>query len=57
MTRGERALVYVTDPAYAYGDRGSFSFPSVPPGAKVVYDARLLEWEPPEEVGRRAFVR
>jgi hypothetical protein len=50
MRRGERAWVYVTDPKYGYGERGSFSFPSVPPGAALAYDATLLEFEPSDDV-------
>jgi hypothetical protein len=50
MNRGERALVYVTDPAYGYGQRGSFSFPSVPPSCGLVYDIRLLQWDPVDAV-------
>lgn len=104
MRKGERAAVYITDPAFGYGSRvrrcargagaaqgsrpvgckpnrqaplelrlhsrpllsrramlpptlpggdlvlqGSFSFPSVPPSAQLVYDLQLLEWEQPEE--------
>lgn len=30
--------------------QGSFSFPSVPPSAALVYDVHLVEWEAPEEV-------
>ena len=50
MASGERAAVYVTDPAYGYGASGSFSFPAVPPGAELVYDVTLCAWEPPDEV-------
>jgi hypothetical protein len=62
MRRGERAAVYVTDPAYGYGKQGSFSFPSVPPSAALVYVVSLVAWEPPEEVrtagvGRRGLGR
>jgi hypothetical protein len=50
MKAGERAWVYVTDPAYGYGDKGSFSFPSVPPNSKLVYEIDMIASEPPEEV-------
>lgn len=50
MRPGERAWVYITDPSYGYGERGSFSFPSVPPACRLVYDVTMLAWEPPEEV-------
>ncbi|GBF95318.1 peptidyl-prolyl cis-trans isomerase [Raphidocelis subcapitata] len=53
MRRGERAAVYVTDPAYGYGKQGSFSFPSVPPDAALVYVVTLVAWEPPEEKSDR----
>lgn len=49
MKRGERAVVYITDPEYGYGKQGSFSFPSVPSNATLAYDVQLIEWEPPEE--------
>jgi tetratricopeptide (TPR) repeat protein len=49
MRRGERALVYVLDPSYGYGARGSFSWPSVPPDARLAYDVRLVAWEPPDD--------
>lgn len=50
MKPGERSLVYVTDPAYGYGDKGSFSFPSVPPSCQLVYEVDMVTWEPPSEV-------
>jgi hypothetical protein len=50
MKPGERCLVYITDPAYGYGDKGSFSFPSVPPSCQLVYEIEMLTWEPPAEV-------
>lgn len=55
MQRGERAWVYITDPAYGYGNHGSFSFPSVPPKSQLVYDVTLLEWEPADDVSSRAL--
>ena len=39
MRRGERCRLHVA-PQYAFGDRGSFSFPSVPPNADVEYEVR-----------------
>ncbi len=50
MRPGERSLVYVTDPFYGYGERGSFSFPSVPPSCQLLYEVDMLTWEPPAEV-------
>lgn len=50
MRAGERAAVYVTDPAYGYGEKGSFSFPSVPPSCQLVYEVDMIAWEPPAEV-------
>lgn len=44
MRPGERALVRV-GAASAYGEQGSFSFPSVAPGAELVYDVELLSIE------------
>ncbi|KAG2500970.1 hypothetical protein HYH03_000792 [Edaphochlamys debaryana] len=49
MAKGERALVYVLDPLYGYGARGSFSFPCVPPSAQLVYELEMLSWEGIEE--------
>jgi tetratricopeptide (TPR) repeat protein len=48
MRRGEHARLWVS-PAYGYGAAGSFSFPTVPPNASLVYDIHLLDFEPPEE--------
>lgn len=42
--------MYVTDPLYGYGERGSFSFPSVPPSCQLLYEVDMLTWEPPAEV-------
>eukprot|EP00775_Hariotina_reticulata_P007506 gene7506-7716_t len=57
MKPGERSLVYVTDPAYGYGDKGSFSFPSVPPCCQLVYEVDMVTWEPPsEDVDRRSML-
>ena len=39
MRRGERCRLHVA-PQYAFGERGSFSFPSVPPNADVEYEVR-----------------
>ncbi|GLC34613.1 hypothetical protein PLESTM_000217400 [Pleodorina starrii] len=49
MTRGERALVYICDPAYGYGALGSFSFPAVPPNSQLVYEVEMINWEGIEE--------
>jgi len=49
MRRGERALVYVLDPSYGYGPKGSFSFPSVPPDSRLAYDVRMVAWEAPDD--------
>jgi FKBP-type peptidyl-prolyl cis-trans isomerase len=51
MRAGERAAVYITDPSYGYGEKGSFSFPSVPPSCQLVYEVDMIAWEPPAEVG------
>jgi hypothetical protein len=51
MRAGEKAFVAVDDPAYGYGESGSFSFPSVPGGAKLEYVVELLGWEEVQEVG------
>lgn len=40
------------DPTYGYGERGSFSFPAVPPNSKLVYRLEVISWEAIEEVGR-----
>ena len=48
MRRGERARVWVP-PEMGYGAAGSFSFPTVPPAAHLVYDLRLLAWEQPDD--------
>jgi FKBP-type peptidyl-prolyl cis-trans isomerase len=52
MKQGEKSWVYVTDPKYGYGDKGSFSFPSVPPKAQLVYEVELVAWEEPQEVSQ-----
>jgi len=50
MKRGEKARVWVEDAArFGYGPRGSFSFPAVPPLAKLVYEVELVAFEPPED--------
>lgn len=50
MRLGEVAAVYVTDPRYGFGEKGSFSFPSVPPSSQLVYQVELVAWEGAEEV-------
>lgn len=49
MAKGEVALVYVQDPVYGYGERGSFSFPAVPPRSRLVYRVEMVSWETAEE--------
>lgn len=44
MHKGEVAEVRVA-PRYGYGERGSFSFPTVPPNAHLTYEAELLGFE------------
>jgi hypothetical protein len=39
------------DYKYGYGEKGSFSFPSVPPACQLVYDVTMVTCEPPDEVG------
>ena len=48
MRRGERAVLYLS-PEYGYGERGSFSFPSVPPNAALVYEITLVAWTAADE--------
>lgn len=50
MRPGERSLVYIMDHKYGYGEKGSFSFPSVPPACQLVYDVTMVTCEPPDEV-------
>jgi tetratricopeptide (TPR) repeat protein len=45
MAIGERAHVWAS-PAYGWGPRGNFSFPTIPPDAAVVYDIELVDFEP-----------
>ncbi|KAG1661566.1 hypothetical protein FOA52_009566 [Chlamydomonas sp. UWO 241] len=52
MRAGEKAMVYVEDPKYGFGERGSFSFPAVPPSAKLVYEIEMVQWEPADEGAR-----
>ncbi|GIL72185.1 hypothetical protein Vretimale_335 [Volvox reticuliferus] len=49
MSKGERALVFIQDPAYGYGALGSFSFPCVPPNSQLVYEVHMINWEGVEE--------
>lgn len=44
MRVGEVARVFV-HPKYGYGEKGSFSFPTVPPNADLVYELELLAFE------------
>lgn len=55
MRSGERCRVWAA-PKYGYGERGSFSFPTVPPSAHLVYDIELLDFEPPNEEKDRAMM-
>jgi tetratricopeptide (TPR) repeat protein len=48
MRPGETCRLWV-EPRYGYGDRGSFSFPTVPPNAHLVYDLDLLSYDPPND--------
>ncbi|XP_075264326.1 uncharacterized protein LOC142356266 [Convolutriloba macropyga] len=48
MTKGQTAEVKCS-PKYGYGEKGSFSFPSVPPNASLTYVVELIDWEAPEE--------
>lgn len=52
MKAGEKAFVYVQDPKYGFGERGNFSFPSVPPQAQLVYELELLGFDEPDEVSK-----
>jgi hypothetical protein len=49
MRAGEFAELRVS-PLYGYGDRGSGSFPSIPPAAALQYSVQLLEFS--EVVGK-----
>ncbi|KAJ9532937.1 hypothetical protein QJQ45_018036, partial [Haematococcus lacustris] len=56
MKAGERAAIYVQDPTYGYGEAGSFSFPAVPPGARLTYELECVDFEEAEdEVGGAAW--
>jgi hypothetical protein len=57
MRPGERAWVYIMDFKYGYGEKGSFSFPSVPPACQLVYDVTMVTCEAPDEVGPHATVQ
>lgn len=48
MCPGEVAHVWTTA-AYGYGDKGSFSFPSVPPSASLAYRVHLVAADPPSD--------
>ena len=56
MRAGETCELQLA-PAYGYGDKGSFSFPSVPPKATLEYTVTLLGFSPAEdkEVGQMLF--
>ena len=53
MRQGEKALIRAS-PEYGFGERGSFSFPSVPPHSHLEYEIELLGFELVGEV--RKFV-
>ena len=46
MKVGEICHVWV-EPEYGYGEKGNFSFPSVPPNAQLTYAIELMDYEPP----------
>lgn len=46
MKVGEICHVWVA-PEYGYGEKGNFSFPSVPPNAHLTYAVELMDFEPP----------
>uniref|UniRef100_A0A7N0TQJ4 peptidylprolyl isomerase n=1 Tax=Kalanchoe fedtschenkoi TaxID=63787 RepID=A0A7N0TQJ4_KALFE len=48
MKSGERALLHVGW-ELGYGEKGSFSFPNVPPKADIVYEVELLGFDETEE--------
>lgn len=48
MRVGERSHVWVSS-EYGYGQRGNFSFPTIPPHTNLVYDLELVQYEPPRE--------
>lgn len=56
MRQGEKARLWVHS-QYGYGDKGSFSFPTVPPQAPLVYDVELLAFDsqPEKETGSMMF--
>ncbi|KAL4443626.1 hypothetical protein ABPG75_011363 [Micractinium tetrahymenae] len=55
MRCGARARVWAA-PEYGYGARGSFSFPTVPPNAHLVYDVELLDFEAANEGKERGMM-
>lgn len=48
MKKGEKARLQVSA-EYGYGAQGSFSFPTVPPNARLEYDIELIDWDPVNE--------
>ena len=48
MRVGEKCLANVP-PQFAYGTKGNFSFPHVPPNSTLVYLVELLAMEAPDE--------
>ena len=50
MCEGEKVIGYVHSPK-AYGAKGSFSFPHVPPHAALWYYIELVGVDPPPEIG------
>eukprot|EP00884_Botryococcus_braunii_P007229 jgi/Botrbrau1/16507/Bobra.0142s0101.1 len=53
MRKGEICRVRI-QPPYGYGEKGSFSFPSVPPRAELIYEVELVGFETPNEEKPRA---
>lgn len=49
MLRGERCRLKVA-PSYAFGQRGSFSFPSVPPNADLEYEVTFSSRKRPQSL-------
>ncbi|EIE25611.1 hypothetical protein COCSUDRAFT_83618 [Coccomyxa subellipsoidea C-169] len=52
MRKGERCLLRV-QPQYGYGERGSFSFPNVPPNAELEYQVELVDFDAADEMKDR----
>ncbi|CAG9466169.1 unnamed protein product [Pedinophyceae sp. YPF-701] len=48
MRPGEKCRIEV-ESKYGFGERGNFSFPHVPPNARLAYDLELVAVEPPSD--------